>query len=34
GATKKLAAQIERWINHYPKRLLNYKTPREVLTTG
>ena len=34
GMTKKLAAQIEKWINHYPKRLLNYKTPREVLTTG
>jgi len=30
--TKKQVAFIENWMNHYPKRLLNYKSPRDVLS--
>ncbi|MGT2946436.1 IS30 family transposase, partial [Streptococcus chenjunshii] len=33
-ATRKLATQIEWWINNYPKRILNYKTPREIVFSG
>ncbi|MFP7776096.1 IS30 family transposase, partial [Streptococcus dysgalactiae] len=29
--TPKEVAAIEHWINHYPKRLLNYKSPVEML---
>ncbi|CCI61567.1 transposase [Streptococcus dysgalactiae subsp. equisimilis AC-2713] len=29
--TPKEVAAIEHWINHYPKRLFNYKSPVEML---
>ncbi|MEN4254148.1 hypothetical protein R2595_08110, partial [Streptococcus pyogenes] len=29
--TPKEVAVIEHWINHYPKRLFNYKSPIEML---
>lgn len=32
--TQKQVAFIEKWINNYPKRLLNYKSPIDVLTNG
>jgi IS30 family transposase len=32
--TLKQVAFIENWINNYPKKILNYKSPREFLKTG
>ena len=32
--TEKQVAFIENWINNYPKKCLNYKSPREVLLGG
>lgn len=34
NATQKQIAFIENWINNYPKKVLDYKTPREVLYAG
>ena len=34
NATQKQVAFIENWINNYPKKVLDYKTPREVLYAG
>ncbi|MCB2855252.1 IS30 family transposase, partial [Streptococcus suis] len=34
NATKKQVTFIENWINNYPKKVLDYKTPREVLYAG
>ncbi|MGZ7224858.1 IS30 family transposase, partial [Streptococcus pyogenes] len=31
--TLKQVAFIENWINNYPKKILNYKSPREFLKT-
>ena len=33
-ATHKLVACIENWINNYPKKCLDYRTPREVMENG
>ncbi|HGJ9748318.1 TPA: hypothetical protein ACJX66_002056, partial [Streptococcus pneumoniae] len=32
--TPKEAAFIEKWINNYPKKCLDYKSPREFLIAG
>lgn len=32
--TPEEVAQIENWINHYPKKIFNYRTPFEMMTTG
>ena len=32
--TPKEVAFIEKWINNYPKKCLNYKSPREFLLAG
>lgn len=32
--TQKQVAFIENWINNYPKKLLNYKSPKEIVTSG
>ena len=32
--THKLVAFIENWINNYPKKVLNYKSPQIFLLTG
>ncbi|MDV5978168.1 IS30 family transposase, partial [Streptococcus canis] len=34
NATQQQVAFIENWINNYPKKLLNYKSPKEFLQTG
>ncbi|WP_018381401.1 IS30 family transposase, partial [Streptococcus thoraltensis] len=34
NATQKQVTFIENWINNYPKKVLDYKTPREVLYAG
>ncbi|WP_420780550.1 IS30 family transposase [Streptococcus canis] len=34
NATQQQVAFIENWINHYPKKLLDYKSPKEFLQTG
>ncbi|HEL0582543.1 TPA: IS30 family transposase, partial [Streptococcus equi subsp. zooepidemicus] len=34
NATQQQVAFIENWINNYPKKLFNYKSPKEFLQTG
>ncbi|MGT2786043.1 IS30 family transposase, partial [Streptococcus loxodontisalivarius] len=34
NATKKQIAFIENWINNYPKKILSYKSPNDVLLNG
>ncbi|SUN29138.1 transposase IS1239 [Streptococcus agalactiae] len=34
NATQQQVAFIENWINNYPKKLLDYKSPKEFLQTG
>lgn len=34
NATREQVTFIENWINNYPKKILDYKSPREVLYTG
>ena len=34
STTKERVAFIEDWINNYPKKLFNYKTPFEVFSIG
>ncbi|MGT2761436.1 IS30 family transposase, partial [Streptococcus iniae] len=32
--TQREVAFIENWINNYPKKILDYKSPKEFLTAG
>ncbi|MGT2759608.1 IS30 family transposase, partial [Streptococcus moroccensis] len=32
--TQKQVAFIENWINHYPKKILNYLSPAQFLENG
>ncbi|MGT2844918.1 IS30 family transposase, partial [Streptococcus hongkongensis] len=34
NATLKQVAFIENWINNYPKKILDYKSPKEFLLNG
>ena len=34
NTTQERVAFIENWINNYPKKLFNYKTPFEVFSIG
>ena len=34
NTTQKREAFIENWINNYPKKIFNYKTPFEVFSIG
>ena len=34
NATPQQVAFIENWINNYPKKILDYKSPKEFLQTG
>ena len=34
NTTQKRVAFIEDWINNYPKKLFNYKTPFEIFSIG
>ncbi|MGY3781164.1 IS30 family transposase, partial [Streptococcus gallolyticus] len=34
NATPQQVAVIENWINNYPKKILDYKSPKEFLQTG
>ncbi|MBS6745211.1 MAG: IS30 family transposase, partial [Streptococcus lutetiensis] len=34
NATQQQVAFIENWINNYPKKLFNYKSPKEFLQAG
>ncbi|MEX5398823.1 IS30 family transposase, partial [Streptococcus sp. ZJ93] len=34
NATTQQVAFIEKWINNYPKKILDYKSPSEFLQTG
>ena len=34
NATQKQVAFIENWMNNYPKKILDYKSPREFLQNG
>ena len=34
NTTQKRVAFIEGWINNYPKKLFNYKTPFEIFSIG